>query len=174
MAIEFHCEHCGKGIKAPPDLAGKRAKCPACHNSVYVPTPSEELEPLNLAPIDRREEQERQRALQEARELQRRLLGDREAVDAGGRGVAAREAAAARESATPREDMESLVLKYAASMARGELQTAEFLAREIRKDFKTAEEVMQRLTIDEVPHPALAGIPRPVVVGFFRQLRERK
>ena len=46
MTIEFHCPKCGKHIKAPKEAAGKNGKCPACHQSVYVPTPDDEIEPL--------------------------------------------------------------------------------------------------------------------------------
>jgi hypothetical protein len=176
MAIEFHCEHCGKAIKAPTEMAGKRGKCPACHNSVYIPTPSEEIEPLTIAPIDRSEELARQKALDETRALQRRLLGEKELPgEARGRPAAAAESRAPTHAAPPAKgDMDNLIIDYAICMADGDLAGAEQIARDIRKDMKTAENVMQRLTIDEVPHAALARIPRPVLVGFFKQLREKK
>jgi hypothetical protein len=59
-------------------------------------------------------------------------------------------------------------------MADGNLDEAESLAREIRRDLRRAEDVMQRLTMDEIPPAQLAGIKRPVLVGFFKQLREKR
>ena len=70
--------------------------------------------------------------------------------------------------------MEELVIEYALCMAKGNLSKAEELAAEIRTSVAVAEEVMQRLTVDEIPPPRLAKIPRPVLMGFFRQLRARK
>jgi hypothetical protein len=179
MSIEFHCEHCGKAIKAPGEMAGKRGKCPGCHNSVYIPSPSEEIEPLTIAPIDRGEEAARLRALEETRALQRRLLGEKDLPPETRRPAAAAAAAAAEprevlHADAPKGDMENLVIDYAICMADGDLEGAEQIARDIRRDMKAAENVMQRLTIDEVPHAALSKIPRPVLVGFFKQLREKK
>jgi hypothetical protein len=37
MAIRFLCFVCGHRLKAPPDLAGKRAKCTRCSHVVVVP-----------------------------------------------------------------------------------------------------------------------------------------
>ena len=37
MPIEFHCE-CGKKVKAPDSLVGKRVRCPHCQNIIQVPT----------------------------------------------------------------------------------------------------------------------------------------
>lgn len=179
MAIEFHCEHCGKAIKAPIEAAGHRGKCPGCHNSVYIPTPSEDIEPLPIAPIDTREEADRARDLEETRALQRRLLGEKDLPPErpGTRPPAGGGMAEPREpvhAGPGKADMENLVIDYAICMADGDLAGAEQIARDIRRDLKAAENVMQRLTIDEVPHAALANIPRPVLVGFFKQLRERK
>ena len=44
--IQITCEHCNHVIKAPRKAAGRRGKCPYCHNSIYVPTPSDELEEI--------------------------------------------------------------------------------------------------------------------------------
>ena len=77
MPIEFHCSHCGHKVKAPDDAAGKRGKCPACKNSVYIPTPSEDLEPLTLAPLDTKEELLRKREEEKARQVVQQLRSDR-------------------------------------------------------------------------------------------------
>jgi hypothetical protein len=37
MFIRFLCICCGHKLKAPPELAGKRARCTRCSHSVTVP-----------------------------------------------------------------------------------------------------------------------------------------
>jgi phage FluMu protein Com len=167
MAIELHCEHCGKLVKAPDDAAGKHGKCPTCHQSVYIP--SADVEPLDLQPIDAAAEAAVRRAEEESRALQRALLKEREAGperagdDSRNRGGQVLE---------PRLDMETLIIEYAAAMASGDLNQAEQYAADIKRDMAKAEDVMQRLTVDEMPHELLVVIPRPVLVGFFKQLRQ--
>lgn len=43
MPIEVVCNHCGKSLKAPESMAGKRAKCPGCSSVVTVPELEEEI-----------------------------------------------------------------------------------------------------------------------------------
>ncbi|MFO0839459.1 MAG: hypothetical protein U1D55_13165 [Phycisphaerae bacterium] len=170
MAIEFHCNHCGKMIKTSDEHAGKNGRCPSCHQTVYIPTPPEQIELLKLAPLDDRAEIERDKLLRETRDLQHKLLREREvADDAGNRPHSSHPTAMA-----PKVDVETLVIEYAISMADGNLADAQELAAELRKHMKQAENVMQRITVDEIPPPQLARIPRPVLVGFFKQLREKK
>lgn len=52
MSIEFHCDHCARLIRAPEKAAGRRGVCPFCKQSVYVPTPPEEIEEIPLASGD--------------------------------------------------------------------------------------------------------------------------
>ena len=78
MSIEFHCEHCGKSVRAPDETGGKHGKCPSCHQSVYIPMPSDQVEPLDISPVDQTEERERARLRKEALQLQRDLLEERE------------------------------------------------------------------------------------------------
>lgn len=170
MPIEFHCNRCGMLVRAPDDAGGKWGRCPMCHQSVYVPMPDEKIEPLDLAPVDESEEQRRRRLEREAIELERALLADRNPPPEMAAGSSP--ASGLEGVLEPKPDIETLVLEYAVAMADGDLARAEELAVEIRRDLKAAEEVMQRLTLDEVPHPQLAAIPRPVLVGFFKQLRQ--
>lgn len=44
MPISVKCCDCGKALKAPDALAGKKAKCPDCGAVVAVPNASEEME----------------------------------------------------------------------------------------------------------------------------------
>jgi hypothetical protein len=39
MFIKFRCCHCGHKLKALPALAGERAKCSRCSQTILVPPP---------------------------------------------------------------------------------------------------------------------------------------
>lgn len=170
MAIEFKCDHCGKLVKAPDEAGGKHGKCPGCHQSVYVPTPRDQIEPLEIAPIDESEEREREQLLKESVELQRKLIKEREIpASAGGAPTPS-----GGTMPTPKLDMETLIIEYALAMAEGNLEQAEQYAADIHSDMDAANETMQRLTSDEMPPEQLAKIPRPVLIGFFRQLQVKK
>jgi hypothetical protein len=106
----------------------------------------------------------------ESAELQRRLMEERELPD----GMATPPPASrAGQPLPPRVDMETLVIKYARAMAAGDLEQAERLAGDICSDIQAAEEIIQRLVADDLPPEQLAQIPRPVLVGFFKQLRDK-
>ncbi len=169
MAIEFHCHHCGHLVRTANEHAGRRGKCPHCHNSVYIPTPSEEIEPLPLAPLNEADEREKKRLEEESRRLARALLEDKTELppESASRAPAAQPLGDVRLPG----DMEVLVTEYVLAMAEGRLAEAEDLALEIRMDMKRAEEYIQRLSIDQIPPQRLAKIPRPVLLGFLKQLR---
>ena len=38
MTLKFSCPHCRKGIRVKHELAGKKAKCPACQQVLTIPT----------------------------------------------------------------------------------------------------------------------------------------
>jgi hypothetical protein len=173
MAIEFHCQYCGNMVRTGDEHAGKRGKCPHCHNSVYIPTPSDQLEPLKLAPVDEANEQRQQRLVEESRQLAQRILHERE-TPAEPPAHAPPRPEPVGDARLTAANMENLVIDYAVCMAAGDLSEAEELATEIRTNMHAAEEVMQRLTADEMPPAQLSKIPRPVLVKFFKQLRERK
>jgi phage FluMu protein Com len=172
MAIEFHCQHCGHLIRTGNEHAGKRGKCPHCQNSVYIPTPSDELEPLDLAPVDDADERRQRELLEETRKLTERMLHEKDVPPEIPHTGPRPEPVGDIRLTTA--NMENLVIDYALNMAAGKLAEADELAEEIHMNMSAAEEVMQRMTLDEIPPPRLAKIPRPVLVGFFKQLRERK
>ncbi|MFN0134752.1 MAG: hypothetical protein ACKVS9_01395 [Phycisphaerae bacterium] len=184
MAIEFHCNHCGKQVRAPDEAGGKHGKCPSCHQSVYIPLPDAELEPLALTPLDDSFEREKARLMKETREMEARVLRDRDAQPergpargaTGGSGTSGGAGASARPFIPQMSfaEMNDLVTQYAAAMMEGKLAEADALAVDIRKHPKIADEVIQRISSDEIPPPRLAKIPKPLMAGFFRQLREQK
>ena len=171
MTIEFHCNHCDKLIRTADENAGKRGSCPRCHQSVYVPTPSDQIEIIPLAPLDEGEEREKERLLEETRALTQRIREDKTEVPP--------EAHAAplpvpEGDVRLQPDMETLVIEYAVAMAAGNLAEAADYAHEIRGNMAAAEDAIQRLTMDELPHVKLRSIPRPVLIAFFKQLHEPK
>jgi hypothetical protein len=173
MAIEFHCEHCGKLVRAGDEHAGKRGKCPGCHQNVYIPTPDDQLDPLQVAPLDDADESRQKQLLDESRDLAQDLMRDREAPPESAADTAPSPAPLG-DARLAKAAMEESLVQYVQSMAKGDLSRAEQLAAEIRSDMTVAEEIMQRLTLDEIPPDELADIPRPVLVAFFKQLREKK
>ncbi len=166
MPIEVHCNHCGKLVRAPDDAGGKHGKCPSCHQSVYIPTPETQIEPLTIAPIDTRAERDAARLRHESAALASRLMGERDGADAGA-------ASAAPAAALSAPEVEALVVSYVSEMAKGNLSSAEALAVRIQRQ-RVADEVIARIMGDELPPAALAKLPRPVLNGFLKQLREKK
>jgi hypothetical protein len=198
MAIEFHCNHCGKLVRAPEESGGKHAKCPACHQSVYIPTPPDQIEPLALEPIDDTFERRKAALMKETYDLTSRILRDKEgagpekpgdraerlareekqaaAARAGGGAQSAAPAAAPTRPAaalTPAEALDK-VMRYSLYMFEGKLAQAEPLAEELRQNMRVTEDLMQRLAVDELPPGRIDKIPRPLLIGFFKQLREQK
>jgi hypothetical protein len=170
MTIEFHCNHCDELVRTADENAGKRGKCPRCHQSVYIPTPPDKIEPLRLAPVDETEEEERRRLQRESQELSRDLQSE-QAETPPDSGTSSMSAPPPFDDPRLPSDMETLVTDYALYMAEGKLNEAQSLATEIRRDMDRAEEFIQRITIDELPPARLAHIPRPVLQGFMKQLR---
>jgi phage FluMu protein Com len=178
MAIEFHCEHCGKFIRAADEHGGKHGKCPACHQRVYIP--SSDIEPLELAPIDEDADRRARQMAQESNRLADALLneslppsGGLAGASAGARGAAGptRPAPARAEPAVPNIDIASTVHEYAIAMFEGELEEAQQHAEALRRFPRQMEEVVQRIVSDELPPPAVEHIPRPLLMGFLKQLR---
>jgi phage FluMu protein Com len=171
MSIEFHCDHCSKLIRAPQEAAGHRGKCPYCQQSVYIPTPTQEIEEIPLAPVDTGEERERQRLERESRQAEREILADkRPPMDRAG------PSAGPVESAMPADipsgdDVEEMVIDYLLLMRNSELVQAESVLADLRKAKAEALQVINRLAADAVPPQALAGVPPGVYQGFLKNLR---
>jgi hypothetical protein len=50
MALKFSCPHCRKGIRVKEELAGKKGKCPACHQVLTIPTVARPGAPTSAKP----------------------------------------------------------------------------------------------------------------------------
>lgn len=179
MSIELHCPHCNNLVRASEDAGGRKGKCPYCKQEVYIPTPSEKLEPLDLAPVDDEWETQKRRLGAEAGQVGNELLHER-AVSENGvpeperDSVQAEGGAAAvlpdTGAASSRRGVEALVIAYLAAMNASQLDQAESLATRIAADADRAREFAQRLSMDPVPPPELANVPPAVLRGFLRVL----
>lgn len=181
MAIEFHCEHCGKMIRAGDEHGGKHGKCPSCHQRVYIPTA--DIEPLDFAPINAAEDRRAEQMRRESQQLAENLLNDRAPAASGPvanarpepgnpvRTEGARPAKPAQPPPPPDLNVPDALNEYAIAMFEGELEEAEQLAASLRRHPKQLNDAITRITADEIPPSALEHIPRPVLLAFFKQLR---
>ena len=49
MAIQFECPSCGRQLKAPDEMAGRRGKCPHCQGPIQVPEAVSQAEDVPVA-----------------------------------------------------------------------------------------------------------------------------
>jgi len=172
VSIELHCDHCSKLIRAPDEAAGRRGKCPYCHQSVYIPSPPEAIEEIPLSPVDEGGEQEQKRLTEEMRRTQRELLAEH-------RPPPDRAVPVSRESAMPEtirdegDSVEDMVVDYLLLMRESQLVEAEAVLADLLKQKAAARAVVERLSTDAVPPEALAGIPAAVYHGFLKNLRSQ-
>ncbi len=164
MSIKFHCEHCGKGIDAPDTAGGKRGKCPACHNKIYVPE-IEADEELKLAPVDETEGERQKRLLAETFELTRNILEERAIPEPPG--------AAQASAAVDEDELTSVIVQYLRQMADGDLDSAQRTAQAIGAHRREALGALERMAANDPPSSALQDIPAQVLSGLIRNLRTR-
>lgn len=178
MSIEFHCEHCSKLVKAPPTTGGKRAKCPYCQNMCYVPMPPEEIEEVPLVPLDEEEERHRKEALRETAALQQRLSRDRprgsEKRETGA-GVARRSSGTSSDSgsdsgSTSPSAVKSLVIAFVESMAAGRLDRADQIVAQLKPVSDQVNRIIAEVASDQLAAAEMPAVPRPVLMGFLKQL----
>ena len=166
MAIIFHCEHCGKEIKAPDTAGGKWGKCPGCHNKVYVPSLEAEEE-LKLAPIDSKEEEREKQLMAETYKLTQDILKEREAADG-----AKSQTAGAKYEMNDKE-LTTNIIKFFLQMSYGDLDEAERTAAFLSPFKAKAAEIIDQIALSETPEPELAEISPQILAGFIRMLRSK-
>lgn len=167
MAIVFHCEHCSKKIEAADTAGGKWAKCPACHNKIYVPRPkSEEEEELRLAPLDPAEKEKERQLLAETYRLTQDILKEREIPDGP------REAEGAIYEMSDSE-LRTYVITYLRQMAQGDLDEAESTGALIAPWGSRVNNILDTIALSEIPEQELADIPQQLLSGAIRALRAR-
>ncbi len=172
MPIEFHCEHCEKLVNAPDDAGGRRAQCPHCKGKCYVPTASDQLEEIPLAPLDQEEEKRRKQAHQEDVALQQSLLHERADLDAP-----AKPASQASTTASPAQattiDAKGLVYDYVEAMSGGRLEEADRIADRLLTVRDDVLRIIESIATDPLAASDMPAVPKPVLVGFLKQLRAR-
>lgn len=166
MSIQFHCEGCGKLVQAPDSAAGRQGKCPTCGHIMYVPLPPEQREELPLAQENPEEESQRQKLLKESQEALGQVAREHKADTEP-------EGAAGRSSSAVEGDVDSLIVAYVRAMTEGRLDQADRLSIQITEDLDRAHEAIERISQEQPARAELAGLPRPVLVGFLKQLRSQ-
>ncbi len=172
MPIEFHCEHCEKLVKAPDDAGGRRAECPHCKGMCYVPTASDQLEEVPLAPLDQEEEKRRRQAQREDAALQQSLLHERPDLDKPGKPAAQASTTASAAHATT-IDAKGLVYDYVEAMSGGRLEEADRIADRLAAVRDDVIRIIESIATDPLAASDMPAVPRPVLVGFLKQLRAR-
>jgi hypothetical protein len=167
MAIEFQCHHCGNKVKTSEEHAGKRGRCPHCKNSVYIPTPSEALDIIPLVPIDEEHEREKEQLAADAQNLSQQIRSDKTNVPEDTSDIPMPEPTA---TSGLKPDVETLIIDYVLAMAEGNLDEAEDYAKDIRANMDEAEEIIERISNDDIMPRQLHRVPRAVMIGFLKQL----
>lgn len=170
MSIELHCNSCGRLLRVPKELAGKRGKCPACGNGIYIPTPEDEIQELPLAPEDEGDSL-REAELQAERRRIDRILA-RESDESLGND---RPASASQQSSGGSErklvTMEDAVISYLIAMRQSDLGRAERWLNLLRQKRAEALAMIDRLASDQIPPNSMSDVPAGVYQGFLKNLR---
>ena len=163
MAIRFHCDHCGKEIKAADEAGGKWGKCPSCHSKIYVPNLNIQEE-LSVAPLDESDEEKEKRLMAETYALTQDILKERElpegATQISGPG-----------SAMGEKELTTNIIMYLRQMADGFLDEAEATALAITSDSVHAVAILDKIALSDIPEPELADVAPQVLAGLIRTLR---
>lgn len=163
--IEFHCPQCDRLIKAPEGSGGKKGVCPSCGRTVYIPTPSDELEPYDLAPVDEADQRHQAQLEAEALAQQQAILHERGDLDSAGDTPSARS-----QPADSKEDPRQMIISYLLAMSESRLDDAQRVVDQLRRRKKAARKALDELGMDSLPPEELAGIPEPVRRGFLKSL----
>ena len=164
MPITFRCEKCGKEVKAPDGAGGKRGKCPHCGQSNYIPAPVTEDDMIPLAQLDTEQERQRQEEEKALLEQARDLIAE----TAPPQNVPLDQ----RENLSS-EDLHHLVVNYCLDMAGGKLERAETYVGQLKEHGPLGTTAIDDFFTGKAAEAALDAIPKPVLEGYFKQLREK-
>ena len=170
MAIIFHCEYCGKEIKAADSAGGKWGKCPACHNRLYVPS-IDSGEELKLAPVDVTAEEKEKQLMDETNKLTQVILQEREVPEGANKTIGPIEKAGPVFEMSERE-LKKYTIKYIRLMADGELYQAQRVAALIAPHSARVVVILDKIALSEIPEPELADISQLALSGSIRALRD--
>ncbi len=162
MSISFHCEACGKKVKAPESAGGKWGKCPTCNHRCYIPMPISDDEPeLCLAPVDESHESRIDQMMKETHSVTQFILHETMPIDDGPADSADAKAA------VEREVLKQCIL-YLREMADGELMRGDKTLETLKAHKKSALRILASLGRSTQPEPELADIPDRILQGLVR------
>jgi len=164
MTIKFRCEHCRKTVNAPDSAAGQRGKCPYCGNTSYIPLPESDVDEIPLAPIDDKEERERQAKVQSLLHHDPAIM---EEPDAATPHVPLEH----KEDLTS-EDLHHYVVNYCMDMFKGNLDRARRHAQQLKNFRHTAIAAVEDFEAGRNVEQTLDLIPRKVLQGFLKGLKD--
>lgn len=171
MSIELHCPQCEKLIRAPDDAGGRHGKCPYCECQVYIPTPHDEGEAIELAPIDEQELKREAELRREAIAMESQVAHESAKLppDTG-----APRAARRRPTQTPGEviDTAAQVQRFLIAMRDSKLDQADQAVALLKRGGERSLDFVQGLLVDEMP-PQIENVPPPVLTGFLKTLLGR-
>jgi DNA-directed RNA polymerase subunit RPC12/RpoP len=168
MSISFHCEHCGKRIQAPDTAAGKKGKCPACHNQVFVPPAEMGDDELKLAPINESEIEREKRLIAESFKLRQSILSETAEPDEG-KGVKPAKPAAIADD----KKVTAQIVTYLKLMVNGDIDKAERIANGIKSFGDQAADILDQIAYGEKSLDELEDIPQQVLFGMIKELQEK-
>lgn len=169
--IQVTCQHCNHVIKAPRKAAGRRGKCPHCHNSVYVPTPSDELEEIPFASSDDEALAKADRLEKEALEVAAAIR--REKDDTPQKARPTPDPPTTAKPNPPVTDITRAICRYLQAMQVSELERAEGIAEELKGSARQAKSKIQQMMVDAMRPDEVRGIPDGLYQGFLRKLLEQ-
>jgi len=164
MPIKFQCHNCHHEVTAPDAAAGKKGKCPFCGQSNEIPLPVTEDDLIPLAPIDEAAEARERAERRALYEQEKDLLGQTD-----GETPVPLEHRADLTS----EDLHHFVVNYCLDLVDGKLPEAEKSAEQLTRYGSLAAEAVDDFLTGKAMEPALDRIPRPVMQGFLKQLKEQ-
>lgn len=168
MAIKFHCQYCGKKIEASDKAAGKRGKCPSCHNKIYVPNLNVDGD-LKLKPVDEEEERRKKELMNETYQLECTILSQKESDSADSSESSSSDNTSS--GSISKKDLESTVVNCLRNMIDGRLSEVNKVIPELAKYRSEVLEIVDRIAVDQSSYPKLNEVPQRVLAGFIRDFR---
>ena len=174
MSVELHCPQCGKLIRAPDHSGGKHGKCPYCQRRVYIPLPSDNLETLELAPIDEAEDQREEALKRESTSYAARVAHDviGPPPDSDPARTSTVDGVRRPEVAGEVIDIGETVERFIVAMRDSKLDDADQAVAELTQAGTRAKDYIQGLMVDEMP-PKIENVPPPLLKGFLKTLLGR-
>ena len=137
----------------------------------YIPAPADEGE-IPLSPIDDADENRRQQITMEDAAYQRRLLHERALpIDTGKADL--RRPGSPPPAPPSSKVLAGLIVKYVEALSAGHLEQAEEVAGQLSRQKSAAMNLLDELMGEDLSAYGLPILPRPVLMGFLKQLRSK-